>query len=71
MDLTRKQNNTIFLMNIFQIIVSVTAFIVITYVIVNLTQIKELLIYLSLDIIITGFVINGVKTFINDIKTSH
>jgi len=69
MDSIEKQNNT-FILNIFQVIVSFIAFIIITYILFHIDNSKESLIYLTLDIIIIGLVINGIKSFMNDLKTS-
>lgn len=69
MDPSLKQANTYFIINLLQIIISFTAFTIITYILINIKLSNDILIYLTLDVIVTGFMINGIKTFIEDIKT--
>lgn len=69
MDPSLKQANTYFIINLLQIIISFTAFVIITYILINIKLSNDILIYLTLDVIVTGFMINGIKTFIEDIKT--
>lgn len=69
MDPSFKQVNTYFIINLLQIIISFTAFAIITYILINIKLSNDILIYLTLDVIVTGFMINGIKTFIEDIKT--
>ena len=64
MDLSRKQSNRMFLVNLFQTVLSAIAFIIVTYILLNIDSNNQKLIYLTLDIIIIGFIINGVFTFI-------
>ena len=69
MDLSRKQANRMFLVNLFQTVLSVIAFIIVTYILLNIDSNNQKLIYLTLDIVIIGFIINGVFTFIKDHKS--
>ena len=64
MDLSEKQTNKMFLISLFQTFLSVIAFIIVTYILVNVDIKNEKLLYFSLDIVIIGFIINGVLTFI-------
>ena len=69
MDLSRKQTNKMLVINVFQIILSVIAFIIVTYILFNIYASSEKAIYLLLDIVIIGFIINGVLTFRKDHKS--
>ena len=69
MDLSRKQTNTLFMINLLQIVLSVLAFIIVTYILVNIYAFSDKVVYLVLDVVIIGFIINGVLTFRKDHKS--
>lgn len=64
MDLSKKQTNKMCVISLLQTFISVIAFIIVTYIIINVDFAKELLLYLLLDAVIIGFIINGVFTFL-------
>ena len=68
MDLSKKQANKMSRISIFQTLLSVIAFIIVTYVLINVDFSYERLIFLTLDIVIIGFAINGIFTFIKSHK---
>lgn len=68
MDPNKKQAYKLFVINILQLIASAIAFIAITYILFNIRKSNEYFIYLSLYIVIIGFMINSIFTFIKDIK---
>lgn len=69
MDLSRKQTNKLFMINVLQIVLSVIAFIIVTYILFNIYASSDKLVYLILDVVIIGFIINGVLTFRKDHKS--
>ena len=69
MDLSRKQTNKLFMINLLQIVLSVLAFIIVTYILVNIYAFSDKVVYLVLDVVIIGFIINGVLTFRKDHKS--
>lgn len=68
MDLSKKQASKMSLISLFQTLLSVIAFIFITYILLNLDIVFEKIIFLTLDIVIIGFMINGIFTFIKSHK---
>ena len=64
MDLSKKQTNKMLVIGLLQTLLSTIAFIIITYILINVEFATEKLIYLVLDTVIIGFIINGVFTFI-------
>ena len=69
MDLSRKQANKMSVISILQTVLSVIAFVIVTYILLNVDFHAEKMIYLSLDVVIIGFIINGVFTFIKTHKS--
>ena len=69
MDLSEKQTNKMFLISLFQTFISVIAFILVTYILINVSLQNEILIYLILDIVIIGFIVDGVFSFIKYYKS--
>lgn len=69
MDLSRKQANKMSVISILQTVLSVIAFVIVTYILLNVDFHVEKMIYLSLDVVIIGFIINGVFTFIKTHKS--
>ena len=69
MDLSKKQANKLYVISVLQTVLSVIAFIIVTYILMNVDFQFEKMIYLSLDIVIIGFIINGVLTYIKTHKS--
>ncbi len=69
MDLSKKQSLRMSVIGLFQTFLSGIAFIIVTYILLNIEFQTEKLIFLCLDIIIIGFLINGIFTFIKGQKT--
>lgn len=69
MDLSKKQTNKMCVISLLQTFISVIAFIIVTYILMNIDFHTEKMIYLSLDIVIIGFIINGVFTFLKAHKS--
>ncbi len=69
MDLSKKQANKLSVISLLQTVLSVIAFIIVTYILMNVDIHAEKLIYLSLDIVIIGFIIDGVFTIIKTHKS--
>ena len=69
MDLSKKQANKMSVISILQTVLSVIAFIIVTYILMNVDFHAERIVYLTLDIVIIGFIINGVFTLIKTHKS--
>ena len=70
MDLSKKQASKMSLISLFQTLLSVIAFVFVTYILLNIDIVFEKIVFLSLDIVIIGFMINGIFTFIKSHKES-
>lgn len=68
MDLSKKQATKMSVIGLFQTFLSMIAFLIVTYILINIEYQTEKLIFLTLDIVIIGFMINGIFTFIKSHK---